>query len=55
MRHLERTHGISVGWMHAIFQEGYVPLAYEVIAKMAADIRTKPFKDSVFPGHMRVS
>ncbi|OLP78871.1 hypothetical protein AK812_SmicGene40903 [Symbiodinium microadriaticum] len=25
--------------------EGYVPLAYEVIAKMAADIRTKPFKD----------
>ena len=47
MRHLERTHGISIGWMHAIFQEGYVSLAYEVTAKMDADIHTKSFKDSV--------
>ena len=47
MRHLERTHGISVGWMHSIFQEGYVSLAYEVTAKMAAGIHTKSFKDSV--------
>eukprot|EP00439_Symbiodinium_sp_Y106_P084767 s1599_g26.t1 len=38
MRHLERTHGIS-----------YVSLAYEVTAKMAADIHTKSFKDSVSP------
>ncbi|OLP93893.1 hypothetical protein AK812_SmicGene24167 [Symbiodinium microadriaticum] len=51
MRHLERTHGISIGWMHAIFQEGYVSLAYEVTAKMAADIHTKSFKDSVFWTH----
>ena len=47
VRHLERTHGISIGWMHSIFQEGYVSLAYEVAAKMAADIHTKSFKDSV--------
>ena len=47
MRHLERTHGISIGWMHSIFQEGYVSLAYEVTAKMSADIHTKSFKDSV--------
>ncbi|CAE7218058.1 unnamed protein product [Symbiodinium sp. KB8] len=47
MRHLERTHGISVGRMRSIFQEGYVSLAYEVTAKMAADIHTKSFKDSV--------
>ena len=47
MRHLERTHGVSIGWMHSIFQEGYVSLAYEVTAKMAADIHTKSFKDSV--------
>ena len=47
MRHLERTYGISVGWMHSIFQEGYVSLAYEVTAKMAADIHTKSCKDSV--------
>ena len=47
MRHLEYTHGISIGWMHSIFQEGYVSLAYEVIAKIATDIYTKSFKDSV--------
>ena len=47
MHHLERTHGISIGWMHSIFQEGYVSLAYEVTAEMAADIHTKSFKDSV--------
>ncbi|CAE7391735.1 unnamed protein product [Symbiodinium microadriaticum] len=47
MRHLERTHGISIGWMRAIFQEGYVSLAYEVTAKMAADIHTKSFEDSI--------
>ena len=47
MRHLERTHGISLGWMHSVFQEGYVSLAYEVTAKMAADIHTKSFKGSV--------
>ena len=40
MRHLERTHGISIGWMHAIFQEGYVSIACEVTAKMAADTHT---------------
>ena len=51
MRHLERTHGISVGWMHASFQEGYVSLAYDVTAKMAADIHTKSFKDSVSRTH----
>ena len=47
MRHLERTHGISIGWMHSIFQEAYVSPAYEVTAKRAADIHTKSFKDSV--------
>ena len=47
MRHLERTRGISIGWMHSVFQEGYVSLAYEVTAKMAADIHTKSFKDSI--------
>ena len=47
MRHLERTHGISIGWMHATFQEGYVSLAYKVTAKMAANSHTKSFKGSV--------
>ena len=33
---------IGVGWTHA----GYVSLAYDVTAKMAADIHTKSFKDA---------
>ncbi|CAE7408673.1 unnamed protein product, partial [Symbiodinium pilosum] len=34
-----------------VFQEGYVGLAYEVTAKMAADIHTKAFKDGVSWAH----
>ena len=51
MRHLERSHGICIAWMHEVFQEGYVSLAYEVTAKMAADIHTKAFKDHVSWAH----
>ena len=51
MRHLERSHGICIVWMHEVFQEGYVGLAYEVTAKMAADIHTKAFKDGVSWAH----
>ena len=51
MRHLERSHGICIAWMHEVFQEGYVGLAYEVTAKMAADIHTKAFKDGVSWAH----
>ena len=47
MRHLERSHGISVAWMHDVFQANYVSLAYEVTAKMAADIHTKAFRDGL--------
>ena len=47
MRHLERSHGISVAWMHDVFQASYVSLAYEVTAKMAADIHTKAFRDGL--------
>ena len=51
MRHLERSRGICIAWMHEVFQEGYVSLAYEVTAKMAADIHTKAFKDNVSWAH----
>ena len=47
MRHLERSHGVCIAWMHEVFQEGYVGLAYEVTAKMAADVHTKAFKDGI--------
>ena len=45
MHHLERTHGISIQWMHEIFQNDLTYLVYEVTSKMCADIHTKAFKD----------
>ncbi len=45
MRHLERTHGISIQWMHEIFQTDLIYLVYETTSKMCADIHTKAFKD----------
>ena len=43
MRHLERSHGISIVWMHQMFQLDHIDLAYEITARMAADIHTKDF------------
>ena len=45
MRHLERTHDISIQWMHEIFQNDLIYLVYAVTSKMCADIHTKAFKD----------
>ena len=45
MRHLERTHGISIASMHEYFQKDHFVLIYEITAKMAADIHTKGFKN----------
>ena len=46
MRHLERSHGVAVTWMHDMFERDYMYLAYEVTDRMAADIYTKAFSDS---------
>lgn len=43
MRHLHRSHDISIVWMHQMFQQDYIDLAYEITARMAADIHTKDF------------
>ena len=45
MRHLERTHGISITSMHEHFKKSNYVLMYEVTSKMAADIHTKGFKN----------
>ena len=45
MRHLERSHGVSISWMHEMFTRDYMYLAYEVTDRMAADIYTKAFND----------
>ena len=45
MRHLERSHGVCISWMHEMFSRDYMCLAYEVTERMAADIYTKAFND----------
>ena len=44
MRHLERTHGISIASLHEHFQRDHFILIYEITAKM------KPV-----PGHLGIS
>ena len=46
MRYLESTHGVSVAWLHGIFQAAHVALVYEITSKMAADIYTKGYDDA---------
>ena len=43
MRHLERTHEISITSLHEHFSKDHFVLMYEITAKMAADIHTKGF------------
>ena len=45
MRHLGRTHGISIAYLHDSFTKGRFNLLYENTAAMAADIYTKAFTD----------
>jgi len=45
LRYLQRTHRISVGWLHEVFKLDEIELMYEESAKMAADIYTKAFTD----------
>ena len=46
MRHLERTHGVCLRWLHARFQQPHYDLQYERSALQAADIYTKAFVSS---------
>ena len=46
MRYLERTHGVSVAWLHEIFQADHIALVYEITGKMAANIYTKGYDDA---------
>ena len=45
MRHLGRTHGIKLAYLHDSFTNGRFNLLYENTAAMAADIYTKAFTD----------
>ena len=46
MRYIGRTHGISVAWLHETFKKDELTLAYELSARMCADIFTKGFTDA---------
>ena len=45
MRHLGRTHGITIAWLHEQYKAGAYSLEYEPSASMAADIFTKSFSN----------
>ena len=43
MRHLGRTHGVSINWLHERFKEKWIQLVKEDTTTMCADIFTKAF------------
>ena len=47
MRHLSKTKGISVAWLHQICEPDDVLLRYISTSLMAADIFTKMFTDKI--------
>ena len=47
MRHLSRTHGISISWLHEQCREDDIEMRYITTTLMAADIYTKAFQDAV--------
>eukprot|EP00972_Heterocapsa_arctica_P106228 15648775-Heterocapsa_arctica.AAC.1 len=47
MRYLLRMHGVSVAWLHEIFNNKFIELGYELFSRMCADIYTKGFTDGI--------
>ena len=47
MRHLGRTHRVSVAWLHERFAELGIDLRFEMTHRQAADIYTKAFHELV--------
>ena len=46
LRHLARTHRVSLSWLYEVFQRGDVKLGYIVTTSQAADIFTKPIANA---------
>ena len=47
MRHLGRTHRVSVAWLHQRFAELGIDLHFEVTHRQAAEIYTKAFHEAL--------
>ena len=45
MRHVPRTHRVSIQWLHEVFQEPFLSLEYVESCRQAADIFTKGFSN----------
>jgi hypothetical protein len=47
MRHLSKTCGVAVAWLHEVYDDPEVVVKYVTTTLMAADLYTKPFLDKV--------
>ena len=45
MRHIGRTHGVQIGWIHETFKRGTAVLHYVPTDKQRADMFTKMFRE----------
>ncbi|MDA8582809.1 Ty1/Copia family ribonuclease HI [bacterium] len=45
MRHISRTHGVNIGWLHDLYRRQLFGLTYSRTEAMCADIFTKTFRE----------
>ena len=46
MRHITRTHGVNVSWLHDLYAKGMFQMMYTRTESQCADIFTKTFRDA---------
>ena len=46
MRHITRTHGVNVSWLHDLYTKGTFEMMYTRTESQCADIFTKTFRDA---------
>ena len=45
MRHISRTHGVNVQWLHDVYNKGLLNMVYTRTEAQLADVFTKTFRD----------
>ena len=45
MRHISRTQGVNIGWIHDLYEKKLFSMVYSRTESMCADVFTKTFKD----------
>ena len=45
MRHISRTHGVNVQWLHDVYNKGLLNMMYTRTEAQLADVFTKTFRD----------